>query len=66
MTIYATPYDRTAGQATGPSQDSGFSSLKEVRDLLGTPAVTYDAMLFYPGVVYSRVALRIDRTGNTG
>lgn len=33
--IYATPYNQTTKQATGPSVDSGFQTLEEVEGALG-------------------------------
>lgn len=46
--IYQTPYDTATLRCTGPSTDSGFSSLDEVPMLLGEPATTHRHMVTYP------------------
>jgi len=51
VTIFITPYDPTHPQrlCTGPSTDSGFSSLEEVRQLMGEPLHAGRGYLLYPG-----------------
>lgn len=60
--IYATPYNPATLRCTGPSTDSGFSSLDEVPMLLGEPATTHRHMVTYPesGVAYTDFPLNID------
>ena len=60
--IYATPYDPATLRCTGPSTDSGFSTLDEVPMLLGEPATTHRHMMTYPdsGVAYTDFPLNID------
>ena len=64
--IYATSYNPDTLRCTGPSTDSGFSSLDEVPLLLGEPDMGHPRMLTYvaAGVAYSDFVLHID-TGVT-
>lgn len=60
--IFSTPYDPATLHCTGPSTDSGFSTLDEVPMLLGEPDMRHPRMLTYAaaGVAYSDFVLHID------
>lgn len=63
--IYLTPYDPTHPQrlCTGPSTDSGFSSLEEVRQLMGEPLHAGRGYLLYPGgTCFSNMRLAAELT----
>lgn len=45
--IYLTPYSRDTLQCTGASTDSGFTSLDEVREIMGEPDMAHPRMLTY-------------------
>lgn len=51
MTIFLTPYnpDHPQRLCTGPSVDSGFTNLDEVRDMMGEPLHVGRGYLLYPG-----------------
>lgn len=49
MTVYFTPYDRDTLKTTGPSTDSGFSSVAVAVECLGTDWATCSSRAaFYP------------------
>lgn len=66
--IYATPYDTATLRCTGPSTDSGFSSLDEVPMLLGEPEMRHPRMLTYAeaGVAYSDFVLHLEAPCDRG
>lgn len=45
--IYLTPYDTATLRCTGASTDSGFTSLGEVREIMGEPDMAHPRMLTY-------------------
>lgn len=52
--IYATPYDDETKQATGPSTDSGFTTIAEVVEAMGPEWLTCSGRaVVYPGVMFS-------------
>jgi len=54
MTIYATPFDDETKQATSPSADSGFATLAEVVEAMGSEWLTCSGRaVVYPGVMFS-------------
>ena len=58
--IYATTYDTETKQATSPSTDSGFTTIAEVVEAMGSEWVTCSGRaVIYPGVMFSdyKVAL---------
>lgn len=62
--IYLTPYnpDHPQRLCTGPSEDSGFSTLDEVRQMLGEPLHADPRYLLYPGgVCFSVMRLSSER-----
>ena len=69
MTIYATPFLLSTLKATAPSFDSGFESLNQVVELMGSEYRLKTAGLVIYGdnderVLYSKIPFRIDRSGN--
>jgi hypothetical protein len=57
--IFATPFDGSSMQCTGPSSDAGFASLEQVREVMGEPYAQGGAFLVYGGdverVLFSRI-----------
>lgn len=61
MTIYATPFDEETKQTTGPSTDSGFTTIAEVVEALGGEWLTCsDRAAVYPGIMFSDYVLRVE------
>jgi len=65
MTIYATPYNPTTKETTGPSKDSGFESLDQVADMMGPPTHRSPRWLAYvtgddQAIAYSEFVFCID------
>lgn len=70
-TIYATPFNASDKQATGPSTDSGFASIDAVVTLMGEPDVyrSKRMAIYGPGedrVVFSTFVFCVDGVGNKG
>lgn len=70
-TIYATPFNASDKQATGPSTDSGFTSIDDVVTLMGEPDVyrSKRMVIYGPGderVAFSNFIFCVDGGGNTG
>jgi hypothetical protein len=72
MTIYATPFTRSDGKCTGPSTDSGFTSIDHVIDSMGqSVCVLYRPRMVVYGegeerVLFSHTIFHIDATDSTG
>lgn len=61
MTIYATPFDNDTKDSTGPSTDSGMTSIDQVVELMGPDWLTCSQRaVVYPGVMFSDYVLRIE------
>lgn len=61
MTIYSTPFDSTTYQATGPSADSGFTSIAEAVENMGSDYTTCsERAVIYPGIMFSDYPLRLE------
>lgn len=61
MTIYATPFDDETKQATAASSDSGFTSIDEVVEAMGSEWLTCsDRAAVYPGLMFSDYVLRVE------
>ena len=60
-TIYCTPFDDETKQSTGPSTDSGFTTISEVVDAMGGEWLTCsDRAVVYPGLMFSDYVLRVE------
>lgn len=71
MTIYATPYNPTTKEATGPSTDSGFESLDQVVCMIGVPTHRSPRWLSYitgddQAVAYSTFPFRLEGVVDAG
>lgn len=69
--IYATPFNASDKQATGPSTDSGFTSIDAVVAIMGDPDIyrSKRMAIYGPGeerVVFSTFVFYVDGGGNTG
>ena len=65
MTIYATPFRASDKQTTGPSVDSGFESINQVVETMGSDFIKrFPSLVIYgPGedrIVFSYLIFRID------
>jgi hypothetical protein len=61
VTIYCTPFDDETKQSTGPSTDSGFTTISEVVDAMGGEWLTCsDRAVVYPGLMFSDYVLRVE------
>lgn len=59
--IYCTPFDDETKKATGPSTDSGFTTIAEVVDAMGGEWLTCsDRAVVYPGLMFSDYVLRVE------
>lgn len=60
-TIYCTPFDDETKQSTGPSTDSGFTSIAEVLESMGCEFLSCsDRAVVYPGLMFSDYVLRVE------
>lgn len=61
--IYATAYNDETKQATSPSADSGFTTIGEVVEAMGSEWLTCSGRaVVYPGVMFSDYEVAIDVT----
>lgn len=58
--VYATPFDPETRQCTTASVKTGFKSLEEVPPAAGEPVAQYQAMVIYPGVIFTRFPWRTE------
>lgn len=64
--IYITPFNTTTKQATSASSDSGFSTIQEVRDVMGEPTTDGKRIVIYDDVAFSEYPCYIDSKDNKG
>ena len=69
MTIYATPYDEATSTPTGPSADSGFTSINQVIDTMGSEYERGNNRVVVYGrgkdqVIFSDFILHVDPAGS--
>lgn len=57
--IYLTPYDTVTLACTGASTDSGFTTLDEVRQIMGEPDMAHPRMLTYGDSCFSDFPLSL-------
>jgi hypothetical protein len=60
--IYLTPYDTTTLTCTGASTDSGFTTLDEVRQMMGEPDMAHPRMLTYGDSCFTDFVLSVEPT----
>lgn len=60
--IYLTPYDTTTLACTGASTDSGFTTLDEVRQMMGEPDMAHPRMLTYGDSCFTDFVLSVEPT----
>lgn len=63
--IYLTEYNAATLQCTSASVDSGFTTLDEVRAMMGDPVTSARHMLCYDGVCFTDFVLHIDIAVNS-
>lgn len=57
--IYATQFDTTTKQATGPSEPAGFDSIDQVRDLMGPPSTDGKRIVIYDNVAFTEYVIAL-------
>lgn len=62
LVIYLTPYNSETLRCTGASADSGFTSLDEVRQMMGDPDMAHPRMLTYGDSCFSDFVLSLELT----
>lgn len=61
MTIYATPFDDETKRATAASADSGFATIAEVIETMGSEHLSCSQRaVIYPGLMFSDYPLRLE------
>ena len=60
--IYLTPYDTVTLACTGASTDSGFTTLDEVRQMMGEPDMAHPRMLTYEDSCFTDFVLSVGPT----
>jgi cystathionine beta-lyase family protein involved in aluminum resistance len=60
--IYLTPYDTVTLACTGASTDSGFTTLDEVRQMMGEPDMAHPRMLTYGDSCFTDFVLHVEPT----
>jgi len=63
--IYLTSYDRITLTCTGASTDSGFTSLDEVREMMGDPDMAHPRMLTYGDSCFTDFPLSLTPAAST-
>lgn len=60
MTIFLTPYNPETLRCTGASADSGFTTLDEVRQMMGEPDMAHPRMLTYGDSCFTDFLLHVE------